>query len=196
MRHHVSRRRPIFLRLSGLLLASSMAANAFADEQPRIEYYPIEGSSASQLQFAMAARGPAGDDGRRFHGYTRWFVRWKYNTTRQGKSCQVTSVDVQTSGTITLPQWTNEGAARPALRERWQRYIAALRRHEEGHYRFAVEAAAQIRESLSGMKSGLGCGDLQQRANARGQAILEAQRRSERAYDQATGHGRTQGVTL
>ena len=61
---------------------------------------------------------------------------------------------------------------------------------------FSVEAAAQIRESLSGMKSGLGCGDLHQRANARAQAILEAQRRSERAYDQATGHGRTQGVTL
>jgi len=178
---------------AALLLAPAHAA---ASEQLDTSYYPITGNTSSQLLRAMQENGPQGDDGRRFHGYTRWSVRWKYQTDSRRNACMLQRVETQVTGTITLPQWTDEATATPELRERWQNYITILRQHEQGHYRFALDAAADIREQLAALPPQRSCDALMQQANQLGMSLIDAQRQREIAYDRDTNHGRNNGLVL
>ncbi|MGE8279655.1 MAG: DUF922 domain-containing Zn-dependent protease [Stenotrophomonas sp.] len=182
-----------------LLLASLMLTTSFplaASEQLDITYYPISGKSSKQLLEAMQQHGPEGDDGQRFHGYTRWHVSWKYQTSSRGNRCSITSVDTQVTGTITLPQWTDTQGATEDLLNRWQHYSSLLREHEQGHYQFALDAAAAIRQQLIAMPAQVGCPNLLTQANQLGIALIDEQRQRELAYDRDTDHGRNTGLKL
>ncbi|MCD9086306.1 DUF922 domain-containing protein [Stenotrophomonas sp. SY1] len=185
--------RALPLLAASLLLAS---ANAAASEQLDIHYYPISGQTSQQLLMAMQENGPSGDDGTRFHGYTRWNVRWQYRTTSQGRRCRIQSIDTQVTGEITLPQWSDQQDAGEDLRSRWQRYSRILREHEEGHYQFALQAGADIRRELGSLSSDAGCDALGKQVNALGKSLIDLQRQREIAYDRDTQHGRRDGLEL
>jgi len=169
---------------------------AAASEQLDVTYYPISGNSSKQLMAAMQQHGPEGDDGRRFHGYTRWHVSWNYQTSARGDRCSIKSVDTQVTGTITLPQWTDAQGASEDLQHRWQRYSTLLREHEQGHYQFALDAATAIRQQLAAMPAQAGCPALSTQANQLGRALIDEQRQRELAYDRDTDHGRNSGLKL
>lgn len=185
--------RTYLLLATALLLACPLA---HATEQLDFHYYPISGQTPQQLLEAMQDNGPAGDDGTRFHGYTRWNVRWQYRTATQGRRCRIQSVDTRVSGEITLPQWSGEQDASAELRERWQRYSRLLREHEEGHYQFALQAGEDVRRELLTLSSNNGCEALNEQANALGRSLIEVQRQREIAYDRDTEHGRRNGLSL
>ena len=184
--------RPHFLPVLALLLTSASAA---ASEQLDINYYAITGSTSRQLLEAMQSQGPQADDGRRFHGYTRWQVRWKYQATAGGSNCRIRNVETQVAGTITLPEWTDASSADDDLLNRWQNYSRILREHEEGHYQFALDAAASIRQQLTELPP-QPCSLLNERANRLGMSLVDEQRQREIAYDRDTNHGRLNGLKL
>lgn len=143
----------------------------------------------------MQSQGPQADDGRRFHGYTRWQVRWKYQATATGSSCRIHNVETQVAGTITLPEWTEASSADDDLLNRWQNYSRILREHEEGHYQFALDAAASVRQQLAELPP-QPCSLLNERANRLGMSLVDEQRQREIAYDRDTNHGRVSGLKL
>lgn len=179
--------------MTGLLLAP---AYALASEQLDIRYYTISGTTPQQLIASMETQGPSADDGRRFHGHTRWNVEWQYRTALRGNQCRIQSVDTRITGDITLPEWSNAQDASEDLRGRWQRYSRILREHEEGHYQFALQAGEDIRRELMTLSSGKGCEALTQQANELGRSLVDAQRQRELAYDEDTEHGRRSGLQL
>jgi len=179
-----------------LLLGLLPVSVALASEQADINYYAISGSTTKQLLASMEEKGPADNTGRRFHGYTRWHVSWTYDASAQQDGCVIDKVDTEVSGTITLPEWTDASTADGALRARWLRYSQVLREHEEGHFRFAQAAAADIRRQLGGFSSGQDCKAMYKEANRLAQQILREHQQRERAYDRETQHGRTQGLVL
>lgn len=184
------------LRYRLLLCLLLPASSAIANEQAELTYYPITGNSVRELLAAMAERGPAGDDGKRFHGYTTWRVGWSFDTSIRDGQCRIDQVRTEVKGNITLPEWQDIDRANAPLRERWQRYSERLREHEEGHFQFARSAAADVRQQLAGLTSAEGCRAVGQQANQLGRDILRGYQQRERAYDRDTQHGRTQGAVL
>jgi predicted secreted Zn-dependent protease len=73
-------------------------------------------------------------------------------------------------------------------------YMAALRLHEDGHRRIAIEAGYEILQAINALPAYSSCSELELAADAVGESILEQYRRQEAVYDQNTGHGATQGV--
>lgn len=130
----------------------------------KTNYYSVSGDTAAQLKDQMWRKGENG-----WWGYTRWFVRWT-------GACQIT-----VAVTYTLPRWINKHSAPAGLKKSWERMMANLRTHEEGHAQFGINAAQEISRS--------GC-------NANQHAIVRKWAHQDKVYDNRTRSGLTQGVTL
>lgn len=154
---------PIAWALAILVFASVAQAQP-GDPEIRIHTYSIRGKSSAELRAQMAANGPEG-----WWAYTQWYVRWTGD-------CQVSlSID------YTMPKWENENAAPANLRTSWNRMIAKLWAHEQGHGRHGIEAAKEIIKS--------GC-------NGNPRDITDKWAEQDRVYDRETNHGVNQGVSL
>jgi Bacterial protein of unknown function (DUF922) len=89
---------------------------------------------------------------------------------------------------MTMPQWIEYGSACQAEKDEWNRFVAALQAHEQGHVDLAVEHLSNIDDRLVG-KSVHGAGIAWQRS-------LDALRSASDAYDRQTDHGRTRGTII
>lgn len=178
------------LALSALLFTGGLHASGSLE----IEYYDVHGSSVQEVREAMNRNGPIGNDGRRFHGYTKWRVGWKFRYAPRGASCEPTSVETSLDVVMTLPRWTRPDDAPAELEREWERYSAALKAHEDGHAEFGAAAAGEIQRRLSEMSGRSGCRALAEEMNRAGRAIIEEARSRELEYDATTRHGATQGA--
>ncbi len=103
-----------------------------------------------------------------FWAFTRWQVSWS-------ASCHVT-----VSITMHLPRLRDRAQVSLPLRNRWDRMIANLRLHESGHAQNALNAGRAVLAA--------DCQDPK--------TIVQKWMENDKVYDEATGHGRSQGVTL
>lgn len=167
-----------------------------ASVPPAITWYDVQGSTLHEVGEWMDRHGPAGADGRRFHGYTEWAVRWRYRYRPGRTGCAVTALETDLTVTMQLPRWLSRADASPAAIREWDRYSAALRAHEDGHAEIGASAAEAIRQSLSALRSASSCEALAKELDDRGMAIIEEHQAREREYDASTRHGATQGARL
>jgi predicted secreted Zn-dependent protease len=183
-------------RWAVILLASGLAAppaGAEVSTHTDTEHYDIRGTTDAQLRAEMTARGPAGADGRRYDGYTRWYVSWRY-TYQRGGACAIDRVYTTVKVTTTLPRWTDEGRADAALQAVWRRYAAALATHEDGHARNGLGAARDIDAALARLPPEPNCDAMGARANTVANSILRQYNQRDLDYDRETAHGITQGA--
>lgn len=169
----------------------ALPAQAAVDVNEQVERYAISGSTPADLRREMDAKGPLGPGGRRFDGYTRWYVSWNYRYNSKGGLCAIASVTTSVKLTMTLPRWSNENSA---LREQWTGYVAALEQHEQGHRRHGIDAANEIDRAIAAMPSAGNCDTLGANANALGTSILRKYNQLDLDYDRDTRHGAAQGA--
>jgi predicted secreted Zn-dependent protease len=174
------------------LLVSALPTQAAVGITERLERYTISGSTPSDLRSEMNSKGPRGNAGRVFDGYTRWYVTWRYRYNNFGNTCAITSVATSVTVTITLPDWDDEITADNNTRSKWSRFLAALESHERGHRQLGIDAAKEIDRAISGMRGR--CDALEARVNEARYAILNKHRQLELDYDRDTDHGATQGA--
>lgn len=178
------------------LLALALCTAALAAPGLKVDFYEVEGDDIHALRRALAERGPVGDDGVRYHGYTRWQVAWSYRLEHRGPRCVLQSHATRVEGRMTLPRWNPPQGAADGLMREWEAYSAALREHEDGHYAIGTAAAAEIRRRLGELRGTVGCEALEQAIGETAEAVLEEFRARERAYDRDTAHGARQGARL
>jgi predicted secreted Zn-dependent protease len=182
-----------------ILLGAGAGAGADAgtavEVEESVEHYDISGSKAGQLKRAMKRLGPR-EGGRRYVAYTAWILTWTYTFDERETECRFDSFDVRAAITTTLPRWEPGGDAPVELLERWERFIEALERHENGHARIALEAAASIDAAVSALGPRASCDELEREADATARGKVERYRQRERRYDEETNHGRAQGTRL
>jgi len=165
-----------------------------AVEPLKVEFYDVQGISGRELLKSLNDRGPAGKDGVRFHGFTKWHVRWTYQFRSKGKLCEIQSLETEPSGIMTLPKWDSPDRASTKLKQEWARYSAALRVHEDGHYHLGVSAAKEIKQRLSSLTNASGCKALQQEIDSKASAIISEFNAKDLEYDATSQHGSTQGA--
>lgn len=118
-------------------------------------------------------------------GSCEWIPRWDASWGDDGLVASAT-VDVDTR--ITLPIWTDEASADEGQRHEWQRFLGALRDHEEGH-------CALVHRHLGGLDERL-IGHSYDDAGRIFQAELDALQVASNDYDSATDHGRNAGTII
>ena len=156
------------------------------------DFYEVEGESLGEIEESMRRRGPYGHD-----GYTSWYVGWKYTFLWSDDECFVTSFWTTVQVRYAMPKLVENPNHSLALLAEWERYLEALREHEEGHAALALEAAAEMeRVVLENHMVGTSRKELSDAIDASCRAALKRARTREQAYDRNTEHGRTQGARL
>jgi predicted secreted Zn-dependent protease len=107
--------------------------------------------------------------------------------------CRVRSADVQLTTHITLPQWAPPTDAPPELVALWDAFIRALSLHEARHADNAAAAARAVRRELEAT-SAPSCGMMEGRTSMAASRGLAEHRDRDRAYDERTRHGTTEGA--
>ena len=187
-------RRRLLRCLAALALGCALTA-AYAHDAT-IAYYDITGHSADALRRAMNTKGPLDVSGKRFDAYTRWYVRWRYRYRSTASGCEFAKVTVSVEGTITLPRWTDESDAPQTLEQHWNRYVAALRRHEQGHYVHGLDAAREIEALGRSFHAAGDCSTFLADFDRQARAITRRYAAMDETYDRDTDHGKTQGAVF
>ncbi len=159
-------------------------------------YYYIDGPSASVLAAQIDKNGPPGADGNRYAGKIKWDVQWKFKREQTGATCGIKEVAVAVGIAQTLPRWRGEPNGAAALKKRWQEFVVALKRHEDGHKEHGLAAAREIEAALLAAKPASNCEDLSIAANSAAEGIVKKYKKLDEDYDRQTDHGRRQGATL
>lgn len=177
------------------LLGLALPASAEVTERLTYQSYRAELKEGETVADALNSATPIRKwFGRRFHGHIAWQVQWTFSqeTLPDGR-CAMGPGQVVLTSDITLPELVGGDAEN---RARFVVYLAALRKHELGHHDIALAAARQIDEGMRALPPEASCEVLLARANGLGGEWLEQARMLEKAYDQQTQYGRTQGAWL
>ena len=193
------------MRILAALLALQVATYSlpavelphYVSEEPEIVWYPISGSSLSELRREMVLHGPRDNEG--VHaGMTRSWTNWHVQVGGgvAATPCYMRSVQVTVRDTVTLPLWTPPLHADSDLVAEWGRFVTMLGRHEAGHRSIALDAAGEIATMLAAFPSRASCSDMLAALNAQGQAILATSQERQKQYDADTQHGVRHGTAL
>ncbi len=159
----------------------------------KTNYYAIVGKTAWELRASLDGARPwknriPGD------ASTQWNVRWSFKTIASESGCRLESLEVKATITLTLPRWRPAAETPADLQTRWQTYLSALEKHEEGHRTLAERAAAEVGRQVRAMGAAQNCEALAQSIKKMGNSIIDEYRRKEAEYDRETQHGVTQGA--
>ena len=156
------------------------------------EFYGIIASTAEELAEAMRRVGPE-VSGNRVPGATSQEVSFEYQVVRNGSDCRIRAVQVRLEMTTTLPQWINASAAPTELREQWEEFADAVRRHEEVHIEISLAGARDMLRKVSSV-SPRSCTELDRETRAQAGASVQRFATENARYDRDTVGGQRQGV--
>lgn len=182
------------------LVPASPAAAVASPAPPRlaiensVQYYDIDGSSAGALRGQINRLGPR-EGGNPRDALTVWNLEWTYGQVRTGSDCVLRDVQLTLTLTTTLPRWKPPSDAPPRLLQSWRTYLGHVTLHEAAHRAVAEQNARDLMAALSALRTPT-CDQVWEQASHAAEEIVAAGRAKNRAYDVATKHGQTQGVTL
>lgn len=159
-------------------------------------YYELDATGLDPLRRQLAERALAAGLAGGAVGLTRQDLETSYRLDPSPTGCRLGALSVRMDLSMDLPAWRPAGTTRRALRERWQRMVTALTRHEEGHRDNAVWAARELHQRLSNLGHAPDCRTLAKRAQHEMFRIRLRFDLREQAYDRRTGHGVRQGSVL
>lgn len=192
MRDHALPIRPLvaLVAIAGLTGQSSAHANlAFAGiPHVTIDYYPVDGGDAMAVRRAIdAARPTDAHDGRRVDALSSWDLRWSWPRTRRG-GCDLAAATIRYRATVRMPQLAATARLTAAERADWDRYVAALARHEAGHVRYTYRHRGDILAAIRRATC--------RTADAAARAALAGLDAYHVAYDRETAHGTKDGASF
>ncbi len=166
-------------------VSSSAPAPPRVAVRTRQQHYAVNGATLEQLQRTIRLLGPR-RGGIAYPAYTDWEIHWSHVSEHGESGWSARDVTAVVSATITLPCWRPPRTADPALVKDWQRLIAAIEAHEQGHVGLAAHAARALADRLDALRSYPSQPALVEAARQLADQVLEEARRRERSYDAAT----------
>lgn len=134
----------------GALFCSAPAASAGTRVVVKTRTYDITGTTGLALMQAMDRKGPK-------HGFmthaiaqTGYTVDWDLDAGQDNGVCRLRRANGTLNLFYTFPHVAS--TTTPALRQRWTRFFAGVRAHEETHGRLAREMMRATERSISGLR--------------------------------------------
>jgi predicted secreted Zn-dependent protease len=157
--------------------------------------YQIAGYSQMDLELQMRALGPTDDySGIHWYAITRPGFDWEQAGSCSDQGCAPGQVTIILTIQYVLPRWDAPANADPALIADWAVFESALVTHETGHGDRAIACAWRIGEAQAALSPAPDEDELEYSMRVTAEGILAACRDEQRAYENETNHGRTQGV--
>lgn len=151
-----------------------------------IQYYDVTGDSLFAVRQALNRVRPRDpNDGLGVDALSSWYLQWRWPVDAAG-ACDLARAELRFSARIRMPRLVETASTPPAVRARWQAYVAALRRHEARHIRNAWDNRGRVLAAIRRSS----CAN----ANADARAVLAELARRDLAYDRATRHGILEGA--
>lgn len=157
--------------------AGKAAPAATVKATPTAATYTVTAKNLKEAAAAIRARAEAGE--------TTWMPKYK---TTHDDSGAVTGVTIDANIKVTMPSWAGAAKLTGAEKTRWDTFIAALQKHEDGHVALAQKKLKETGTSMIG-KSEADAG------TTFAQAVTDLQTDSD-TYDDGNDHGRNEGVIL
>ncbi len=154
----------------------------------KFDYYEVRGADFDSVLGSMMS-------GRQFAGRTDWHLSYRYQPRAEAGACKADSVTTTLALSMTLPHWSPPPGVPGDLIGRWERFMSALRMHEDGHVQDARTLESTAKRALLALSSA-NCAGLDAAMHARFDQLLEQGRARDREYDEQTGHGKTQGAVF
>lgn len=117
---------------------------------------------------------------------THWHAT--YQVTQWGEGNHITSASVDVQITVSMPHWANASSRPQAEQDEWNRFLDALRTHEQGHIDLATQYLQHADTLIEGHD--------EQTAAQQWQGNLDALQQASDAYDTSNDHGRNAGTTF
>ena len=183
--------------------------------------YTVAGETLADLVKEIDRKGPKDlNDGKRYSGLCVGKISlligandFAFVTTAGASPVEVTATlaagTVTNDCEITMPKLASNKGLSSAAQKEWNRFVAAVDKHENGHVDAYFADAQDLAKELNGM-SATGTGKDEKSARVAAQrALLEAMKKAyggtvlndrvgaiAKAYDSRTKHGESQGAVL
>lgn len=162
----------------------------------KYEYYDITGSHESELRRQMSVSGIKWDDGKTYDALTTWNVKWNYNYACANDGCKAGSFRTSVDITFRYPRWLRPPDASAELIAKWDRYMANLIVHENGHRDMAVQQTADLAVAVSQLPPAPSRAELDRLIETLASERMAKMNADEKQYDVTTIHGATQGAVF
>lgn len=191
----------LLLLLPSSALALGQSSTAYPRQglsvSARTVRYQISGDTSAALREQTSQLGILDKStGLRYGGFTNWYYHWHINYRVSSGKCRLTQAAIHLDLKYTLPRWWAPSGASPDLVSEWNRYLAALRGHENGHGTLAITGGRKLLNKLRGLAPSSSCSALTAAARRTFARENERIKTIEAAYDTRTDHGAIQGATL
>ena len=184
------------IAMAGVCLAGSAAASV--EVKVKTTSYRISGNNGSALLRAMNRVGPRLGFTTRFMAQTAYREGWKIDWQKRAGACRIANASVVLTITYTYPEVSSPMSA--GLRQRWNRFMAGVRKHEETHGRIAREMVAAAERNLNGLsyQRDLGCQKTRAESKRRIASIYAAYEARQTRFDRVehSEGGHVQGLVL
>jgi len=190
MRKFVNPVNPVYLRLTlaafllipaGLLAAVDVPVTV---DGPTLTYYDLAGATIERAHQAMLTSAPVhAESSQRMAGFTDSRITWTGTTQSGPGSCQLETASVTLQMTIKLPRWTGRDTASVAEREQWDRFVQAVRAHEDGHVENSARHAKLLAQRLGALGPQPDCHSVQRAGNETLNSVIGEARAVDAAYD-------------
>ncbi len=183
-----------------LALVAAIPTTTQAQPEPvinfQIRHYEVAGMTTAEISQSVFQNTPVGMDGGRFAAVThnRFSTSYSAVATTQG-GCEVKNARVVLDSTILLPRLVESGQSARVLAE-WNRYIGALRAHEQLHASNGKFTAETLATRLFAFKSHLPCQQMRVKLDQAVDRLIQNMGDWDRRLDSETQHGKSQGVYL
>ncbi len=157
--------------------------------------YAVHGTTIHELRDTMTRIGPI-DDGNHEFAFTWANFAWHFHfaTDLSAGACSIDGVKLEAEVVQTFPAAVDVLQA-PA-RVEWDRWLAAVGEHENGHRDIALTTATKLQTDIAALPPEATCPAMQRAGDVRGQQIILEMRLAHASYDRRTRHGHTQGAFL
>jgi predicted secreted Zn-dependent protease len=157
------------------------------------QYYQIQGNDAKELRKQLDKLGPHNQaTGKVFDAIVDWQIKWEVHYQPGSSDCKIDQARVLLSITYLLPQWIPTAEAKPAVVEKWNKYMQNLMVHEDGHANLVKAGAQNIYQNILNMPPAATCEALSAATDAAAEQGVETIKQNDKAYDKETSYGKTQ----
>ncbi len=177
------------------IAALSLPGCAALKVRQRVSYYRVYGSTAGELSDDMDRVGPLDGQGKRAIATTWWNVRYIYRVKPTATAfCELSSFSAGVDLTMTLPRWQPGPRASKDLRQQWEKFVAHVKEHEDGHAEIGRAAATEVERRVRAVSERQPCDRFKEAIEEVATDTITEYRRKDVQYDRETQHGLTQGA--
>lgn len=162
-----------------------------------VQYYDVKGWDSAFIHNEMDAKGPRDrNSGDRVWAHTHWNVKWNFNYAEESLSCKISQVSTTVTINFIVPRWVERDKAPQLVKDKWDKFYAALQKHEQQHALHGVLAAREIESQLLNLPKKRTCNQAKDAGTQTARTIIKEHAKMDIEYDRKTDQGRTEGLVF